>query len=178
MEKKLVLKHGVELNGKPIDRARQLEHKKIRNLFVFTLDDGFTFFILLDSQIYKKNKMRDKMIIQPRYATVNRILSLVDSESLQERISIHTSFDVPIMHLVNALFVVFREIKIDIFCSFKCLVFSIIEDEHDSRIVLDCGIKSDKEVLVIKMSEKEVFLIESKGEIRVSDLVNIISCIE
>lgn len=174
MERELILKYNMKLNGESPLKSRELNFKRINNSFLFTLDDGSAFFISLGMKTDLRNTTKDKIVVRPRNMVINKLLSLIDQESMQYQLIISSSPGVPVMHLINAIFMVLRELKVELFCSFQGFMFNVIEDEKESRIAMDCDAVSDKEMLVVKSGEEEVFLLESKGEIKIGDFLDII----
>lgn len=174
MEKELVLKYNIKLDNKTLSQPRRLSYKRIWNSFLFRLDDGFTFFISLTTYSAAESQTKDKIIVRPRNVLINKILSLVDQDSMQEQLILACSPDIPLMHLINAIFLILRDLRIEFLSYFEGFSFKVAENENNHKVVVDCDSLTEKEVVCVKSGGQEIFMLESQGEITTNDFHEII----
>lgn len=179
MEEDLILNYNHKLDKKSLLEARELTFKKLNKSFLFKLSDGYCFFISYNILKNAPQKQHEKIIIKPQNNQISKILKMVDQDILNEYVVLLISGyeQLPLMHLINALVIVFRNLKISLFNNFKAYGFKIIEDEKNKKFVLDTDLTSSKEVLVVKSGKTDIFLVESIGEIEKNLLCEIVeSC--
>lgn len=179
MEERLILYQNKKVNGKSLLEARKLEYRKMNCSFLFSLDDGQYFFI---SYYFCDNFMenrKDRVIVRPNNHIFNKILRHADDSSFSGYLIINISGGdcIPVMHLLDAILIVLKDLKIGMRYTFEAFNIKIIKNENLKKIVLDTDIETDNQILLVKAGKSDIFILESVGEIEPDCLCDIVeSC--
>lgn len=184
MEQDLILHKEIKPCGKSLLESRKMKYQKLNNSFHFFLDDKTHFFITFyfdkepSPEDIEKNK-KNKIILNPPNNILKKILKCADSENIEGFLILNISNEVLLMHLLDAILIILKDLKIDLLYEFEAFNFKIFEDEENRKFVLDTDLPSDKEVLIVKAGDSDIFLLESIGEIEKEFLIEIVeACFE
>ncbi|KRH94376.1 hypothetical protein M153_2800006986 [Pseudoloma neurophilia] len=181
MESQLILNEGRQADGRDLLEARKMTFRKMNNAFLFNLDDNQYFFISFHYCSRTNQDRRDKIVIRPNIHILNQIVRTADNDSLKEYLVIDISGheEISMMHLVDAVIIVLKDLEIHLKYAFEAFSFKIIQDSKNTKFVLDSDIESQKEAILVKAGRSDLFLMEAFGEIEAELLKEIVqSCFD